>query len=230
VRRIDWLETAGPLGALLLQARWIKDGAPLRNRRAKQPGEAHTLRADAKVEAVPVADLDRGELTQCFGLFHSEKDALRALTEIARARELCLKALGLEAGEGSCFAHQMGKCKGACTGKEPAVLHDMRVRLALTPLKLKAWPFPGRIALRERPPWGGAAEFGPATDLHVIDRWVYLGTARIDEELAPLAAREPDAEFDADIYRILVRHLARHPRIDWIDLSAAAAPNSVSVD
>jgi DNA polymerase-3 subunit epsilon len=229
VRRIDWMETAGPLGALLLQARWIKAGKPPRNRRAKQGGEAHTLRAGARIEAVPIAGLDRADLMECFGLFHSEKDALRALTEIARARELCLKVLGLEAGEGSCFAHQMGKCKGACIGKEPAALHDMRVRLALASLKLKAWPFPGRIALRERPPWGGAPEFGPAADLHVIDRWVYVGTARTEEELAALAALESDAEFDADIYRILVRYLAQHPRVDWIELRAAA-PNSVSLD
>ncbi|HEX3846208.1 MAG TPA: hypothetical protein VHV81_02420, partial [Steroidobacteraceae bacterium] len=230
VRRLDWVETAGPLGALLLQARWINAGNPRRNRRARQGGEAHTLRARAKVEAVPIAGLDRGELMQCFGLFHSEKDARRALTEIARARGLCLKVLGLEAGEGCCFAHPMGKCKGACIGKEPAVLHDMRTRLALASLKLKSWPFPGRIALRERPPWGGAPEFGPATDLHVIDRWVYVGTARTEEELAALAARESDAEFDADIYRILVRYLAKHPRVDWIDLSAAAAPDFVSLD
>jgi hypothetical protein len=37
----------------------------------------------------------------------------------------------------------------------------MRVQLALSSLKLKAWPFPGRIALRERDSCGGA-------DLHVL--------------------------------------------------------------
>ena len=29
------------------------------------------------------------------------------------------QVLGLEKGNGRCFAHQLGKCKGACCGKEP---------------------------------------------------------------------------------------------------------------
>ena len=83
-------------------------------------------------------------------MFHSGKDARKALGDIARAQQLCLKVLGLEEGVGSCFAHQFGKCRGACIGKEPLILHDTRLQLALSSLKLKAWPFPGRVALRER--------------------------------------------------------------------------------
>ncbi len=42
-------------------------------------------------------------------------------------------------------------------------------------------------------------------DLHVIDHWAYLGTARTEEELAELRFRESSAAFDVDVYRILVR-------------------------
>ena len=140
------------------------------------------------VEAVAIDEVDRADLTRCFGVFHSEKDARKALCDIARARHLCLKVLGFEDGAGSCFAYQMGKCKGACVGKEPLILHNTRLQLALSSLKLKAWPFPGRIALRERDGRGGAPGFARGTELHVLDHWTYLGTARTDEQLAEVCA------------------------------------------
>jgi hypothetical protein len=69
--------------------------------------------------------------------------------------------------------------------------------------------------------WQGA-------DLHVVDHWTYLGTARTEEELAELGARESSAAFDVDVYRILVRYLAKKPNLDWLDLrhTAAAAYNA----
>ncbi len=63
--------------------------------------------------------------------FTREKDARKALSDIARASQLCLKVLGLEESDGSCFALQVGKCRGACVGKEPLILHAMRLKLAL---------------------------------------------------------------------------------------------------
>jgi DNA polymerase-3 subunit epsilon len=163
---------------------------------------------------------------QCFGVFHSAKDARKALSDIAGAHQLCRKLLGLEDGAGSCLAYQVGKCKGGCIGKEPLLLHDLRLQLALSSLKLKAWPFPGRIAVRERDPRGGqprgGPEFTPGTDLHVLDRWTYLGTARNEEELEALRAQPAVAAFDVDVYRILVRHFAKNPRLDWLDLRRGA--------
>src|SRR6202021_749146 len=151
VRHIDWAETAGELGALLREAEWIKTQKPLYNRRAKNPAHSYTLRAAAApgaAIAMPAAAqaIDSGDpadLEQCFGVFHSDKDARKALGDIARAQRLCLKVLGLEDGAGSCLAYQIGQCRGACVGKEPLMLHDLRVRLALSSLKLKPWPFPG---------------------------------------------------------------------------------------
>ncbi len=221
VRAVDWVETAGELGSMLLEAQWCNTLKPVYERRRKSKA-AFTLRMAAAapanappacpVHAAPIDELDPGDLEHCFGVFHAEKDARRALTDIARAQQLCLKVLGLEDGAGSCIAHQIGKCKGACTGREPLILHHMRLQLALSALKLKAWPFPGRIALRER---------GSRLDLHVVDRWMYLGTARTEEELAALISKDPGAAFDVDVYRILVRHFAKNPRVDWLDLSAS---------
>jgi DNA polymerase-3 subunit epsilon len=211
-RRIDWVETAGNLGAELKEAEWIKTQKPLYNKRLKPRSDTFTLRRGPSgrgVALAPLGDPVGGRLDDCFGLFQSAKDGRKALTEIARAHALCLKVLGLEEGAGSCFAHQVGRCRGACVGKEPHILHDTRLMMALSALKLKSWPYPGRVALRE-----GHAEF------HVFDPWVYLGTARSEDDLADIVAHASPAAFDVDVYRILVRYLRENPHADWRDLRA----------
>jgi DNA polymerase-3 subunit epsilon len=231
VRRVDWVETAGELGAMLREAQWLSTLKPLHNRRARSKEGSCTLRATGvrggaatpqgaarPVEAVAIEGLDSVDLANCFGVFHSEKDARKALGDIARAQNLCLKVLGIEDGAGSCLAYQVAKCRGACVGKEPLILHNTRLLLALSSLKLKAWPFPGRIALRERDPRDGNPEFGRGTDIHVVDQWAYLGTARTEEELAALGASDARPAFDVDVYRILMRYFAGRPKLDWHDL------------
>lgn len=221
VRRMDWVETAGELGAALLEAQWIRTGKPPHNQRRKSRETSFTLRVAAeRVETVPIDAFEPAQLAESFGIFNSEGDARKALVDIARAQQLCLKVLGFEDGPGSCVAFQMGKCRGACTGKEPPILHKMRLQLALSSLKLKTWPFPGRIALRERNP---GAEFQGVrdTDLHVMDPWAYLGTARCEEELAALRSKPAEAGFDADVYKILLRYISSHPKLDWMDLRGA---------
>jgi DNA polymerase-3 subunit epsilon len=217
VRRVDWVESAGELGAMLQEARWLKSQKPLYNRRAKSNAQAYTLRVNP-VEAAAIDGMDLTELMHCFGVFHSEKAARKALGDIARAQGLCLKTLGFEDGAGSCLAYQVGKCRGACVGKEPLILHSTRLQLALSSLKLKAWPFPGRVALREHDPRGGAPEFSRGADLHVVDHWAYIGTARTEEELDLLRAKDARPAFDVDVYRILMRYFANHPKLDWHDL------------
>jgi DNA polymerase-3 subunit epsilon len=216
-RRIDWVETAGDLGAQLKEAEWIKSQKPLFNKRLKPKSEGFTLQSSVYgrgVTLIALADLNPAELAGCYGVFQSHKDGRKALTDIAHAHSLCLKVLGLETADGgaSCVGYQIGRCKGACVGKEPLILHDMRLKIALAALKLKSWPFPGRVAIAE-----GRAEF------HVLDHWVYVGTARSEDELDELRTQAALAAFDADVYRILVRYLAKNPRIDWHDLRVSSA-------
>jgi len=230
VRRVDWSETVGELGALLREAQFIKQGRPSHNRRSKDCAGAATLRprcdGSGRVDCLRIEDLEAGDLAQCCGVFRSDKDARKALTDLARAHRLCLKVLGLEDGEGSCLALQVGKCKGACVGKEPKVLHDVRVRTALSALKIKSWPFPARIALREQD--------HDCVEFHVLDHWTYVGTARNEEELAALGSRSPAGgsgmargavTFDADVYKILVRYFSNHRRLDWHELRESTLLN-----
>ena len=216
VRRVEWEETAGELGASLLELEALRVQTPLYNRRVRSAERSVTLKLaedSTALAIVPIDELEPLELEGCFGIFHALKDARKALGEIARARGLCAKILGLEESAGSCLAHQLGRCKGACIGKEPLILHAVRVQMALASLKLKAWPFSGRVALRERSAFG-------AEVLHVLDRWRYIGTAYCEEELAAIATRVTPSAFDPQLYKLLVRYFAKHPKLDWHDLEA----------
>jgi DNA polymerase-3 subunit epsilon len=205
VRRVDWTETAGELGALLTESRWVKELRPLHNRRLRATGEVWTIQLTGEGEGVHARTVTLGEAgvsaADCHGTFRCERDARRALDELARAHGLCLRALGLERGEGSCFGFQVGRCRGACCGVETPALHAARVRMALARIKLRGWPFGGRIGIVERD-WRGIEE------IHVFDRWRYLGTAGSLEALDGLL---PEADFDLDCYRILCRFLDRPP-------------------
>jgi DNA polymerase III subunit epsilon len=216
VRRIEWEETAGELGAVLLEMEALRGQTPPFNRHIRTAERSVTIKLaedSTAVAIVPVDELEPFELEGCFGIFHALADARKALGEIARAHALCPKILGLEESAGSCLAHQLGRCKGACVGKEPLVLHAVRVQMALASLKLKAWPFPGRVALRERGAFGAEA-------LHVLDRWSHIGTAHSDEELASLSRRGGPQAFDPQLYKVLARYFAKHPQLDWHDLEA----------
>ena len=211
VRRVAWTETAGELGALLVEARAVKAEQPLHNRRLRASGVPWTIRlsgVDGAPSRAAIVEFDALSIEQqqeTYGLYRDRRSAQRALEEIARAHQLCLRALGLEtgagdpAGGGSCFAFQLQRCRGACVGRESAPLHDTRVRLALAAQRLKPWPYRGRILVGERD-WRGEE------DLHVLSGWKYLGTVREREAAEGLDAGE--ASFDADVYRILKRFLA----------------------
>jgi DNA polymerase-3 subunit epsilon len=223
VRRVDWVQTAGELGAMLREAQLIRVCKPRYNRRAKQGAGSLTLRLCAdgsgRVEVLRIEDLEASVLAECFGVFRTEKDARKALMDLAQVHHLCLKVLGLEDGAGSCLRMQVGKCRGACVGGESKLLHEVRVRMALSSLKIKSWPFAGRIALRERS--RGVEEF------HVLEHWAYVGSARSEEELAALSAVDRSAHaqsapaaavFDADVYKILLRYFSHHSKVDCREL------------
>ncbi len=213
VRRIEWIETAGEFGALITEARLVKERRPLLNRRLRASATFWAMRLSEEVDRPRVAivelDTDAGS-TDTYGLFRSRVEAERALTGIVRDQQLCAKWLGLELGGGSCVAYQLGRCRGACIGQEPAPLHAIRARLALSRLKRRDWPFAGRIGIRECD-WRGIEE------THVFDRWCYQGSFHGGAELAEFE-RRPE-RFDQDVYRILLRTFERPaPGLQLVEL------------
>jgi DNA polymerase-3 subunit epsilon len=212
VRRIEWQRTAGELGALLREAALVKQLQPAFNRRLRRPAEPCGFALDAKRLRL-VRDFGAESLEHVHGLFRSRRAALEALRGIADAHGLCLQTLGFDAGfstarRGACFRHQIRRCAGVCAGRESFAAHHARLAGALAALKTPAWPWRGPVGVVENDP------SRDATEVHVVDRWCYLGTARSEDEVPRLleGARRP--RFDLDQYKILARHLgAKRARV-----------------
>lgn len=202
-RHIDWIETAGELGALLLEARLVRELKPLYNRKLRGAAQIYTWIIADDGGAPRLAPLDHLQLSfeggDAFGLFRNEKAARKTLLAVAREKNLCLKVLGLEAARGSCFAYQLGRCAGACVGEEPLPRHGLRLKLALASQRVKSWPHPGPIGIRE-------VGENDLEQVHVIDEWRHVATLQEGDELPSRPGRlQP---FDLDVYQILLRYLS----------------------
>jgi len=205
VRRIDWKRTAGELGALLLEARLVKELAPEFNRQLRAAEGLCGFAFDGRrLRFAGAHEIDGDTLPFVHGVFRSKRAALQALRALADEHRLCLQALGFESGpQNACFRHQIGRCAGVCAGRESVHLHQARLAAALAAWKAADWPHPGPLGIVEK---NGESE---ETEVHVVDRWCYLGAARSDAEVAELLEGGRRGRFDFDHYRILARHLGR---------------------
>lgn len=204
LRRIEWIETPGEVGALLLEAKLVKERQPIHNRRLRRSTGlcAWQLVEDGQGGWMPALvrgpDLDPGRQDNLFGFFTSKTAATKALRTLADEHALCQASLGLEKVRSGqpCFGYQIKRCKGICIGAESRGLHGARLMMALRKLKIERWPYAGPIGLRE----------GEA--LQVIDNWCWLGTARDEDEVHTLLESGRPA-FDLDMWKILKKALAK---------------------
>ncbi|HWT28121.1 MAG TPA: exonuclease domain-containing protein [Methylophilaceae bacterium] len=217
IKRVEWRETAGEFGALLLESRLIKEMQPIYNRRLRNERQLCSWRiadtADTRplVTLVRESEIEATMVGQLFGTFRSKRQAVEVLQQIAENHGLCEKLLGLENGKGPCFAHQLRRCKGVCAGKEAPEIHYLRLQQALAAHRLKTWPYEGRIALRE---YDSASN---QTQIHVFEHWCHLVTASDEATLhESLETRRPLA-FDLDTYKLLLKELHRN-RLEIIRL------------
>jgi DNA polymerase-3 subunit epsilon len=215
VRRIDWKRTAGELGALLLEARLVKELAPEFNRQLRPTEGLCGFAFDGRrLRFAGAHEIDGDTLPFVYGVFRSKRAALQALRALADEHRLCLQALGFESGpQHACFRHQLGRCAGVCAGRESVHLHHARLAVALAAWKAADWPHPGPLGIVEK------NASGEDTEVHVVDRWCYLGAARSDAEVADLLEGGRRGRFDFDHYRILARHLGK-PGVRTVRLAA----------
>jgi DNA polymerase-3 subunit epsilon len=209
IKHIDWIETAGEFGALLLESRLVKERQPIHNRQLRRERQLCSWLLSKDPKCLPLLTLVREDqiipenMANLFGTFRSKRHAMDAIRNIADAHHLCLKVLGLEAGKGACFGSQIKRCKGVCLGKENAEIHYLRVQQALLSIKFKSWPFKGRIAVKEYNP------DNQKTELHVFDQWRHLDTLKSEIELHELDQSKQSLAFDLDTYHLLAKHLSK---------------------
>jgi excinuclease Cho len=204
-RRITHIRTAGEIGALLLEARLIKEQLPLKNQRLRRnrqlcawqlpsdpddPGTTNHMPTLVSTQSVNFA-----QSPHLHGLYRSPRAAREALSQLADTHRLCEGLLGLEklSGGRPCFRAMVNRCAGACAGRETREAHHARLMAAMERLRLNCWPHPGAVAIVE--------EGHGQRDFLVVRNWCFLGKAETLAEARSLD--QVAAGFDADGYQIL---------------------------
>lgn len=226
LRRVEYTETAGELGALLLELKQIKSLRPLYNRRSRAAKQLVSIELSKDdrgyLRARLVREIDPQRLGDYYGLFRSKRAAEQALQGIAARNELCNRLLGLESGEqGPCFQRSLGRCQGACDGGEDIARYNLRMQIAFHSLRLTTWPWSGAVGIVE------CSDDGERTDILVIYNWVHVTTVHSEDELHDLTLGHQSLTFDLDSYKLVVKSLMgpeRHKR-RIIELTDAGLPD-----
>ena len=207
IYRVDVQETAGELGALLLESRLIKELRPLFNVAARQRRRIIIARrtinsqgfAVVHLEAVDYLNLKEAE--PILGVFKHKSQAKEFLATIAKLHRLCPKLLRLEVTRGYCFSYHLGQCDGACMGEEDPVKYNARVEAAFEARRIKAWPYDGGVMIEERSPLETRRE------VFLIDNWCLIASFKIGENSVQQISNAQH-RFDYDSYKILFSYLA----------------------
>jgi len=196
--KITCIRTTGEIGALLLEARLIKEQQPLFNQKLRRSRQMCSLRIDGDTpEVVYSNQIDFSNTPDLYGLYASRHSALEALKNIADEQRLCLSVLGLEklSGNRPCFRAMLKRCAGACHGKETHAAHRARLLDSLSHSRVICWPYSGAIGLIET--------LDNETQIHVVNNWFYLGSVATIEQARTLHLTAPG--FDSDGYKILCK-------------------------
>ncbi|MGJ8581331.1 MAG: exonuclease domain-containing protein [Psychromonas sp.] len=217
VHHIEWIVTAGEFSALILESELVKSRSPLFNRQLRKPKALFTIywenTLNNPVSSPKIIDINslsaeskKASLKNTYGLFKGRKGASDSLKKLKDEHQLCAIQLGLEKGKGPCFAYQLKKCKGICCGKETPLSYQLRMQQALTPIKIKGWPYQGAIGIKE---------YNDKSDIsciHIISHWLYLGHVTNESELADFDFETP-TKLDIDFYKICISQLQKNHKL-----------------
>ena len=202
VKRIEIQETAGELGALLLESKLIKELRPLKNiaaRRRRRIIIATKTPNKLGFNVVSLKAIDYWSVdasTPVLGLFKTRTQAMEYLSDSARKYRLCPKLLKLEQPKRYCFSYHLGRCDGACMGEGDPDEYNARVDRAFEDRRIKAWPYEGTIVVEEESASNGTRE------LFFIDNWCLIGNYKLEERDSRHSVGGFH-RFDYDSYKIL---------------------------
>lgn len=198
IESMEFIKTAGELGALLKESETIKKLMPLYNRRLRYQ-EKMVVAVKKEVDGICTIEVeetdnpDINNLESICGVFKTKKQAREALVNIAKEHNLCDRFLGLEKTKHACFNSQLGRCKGICAGKEIPMKYNLRFIEAFLKTKIKSWPHKGPVVIKEVDPESGKEE------AFLIHNWCIV--QKTDETSLE------DLVFDYDVYKILRRFM-----------------------
>ena len=200
IESMEFIQTAGELGALLKESEQIKKLMPLYNRRLRYREKMVTA-VKKEVDGVYTIEIqetdgpDINNLESIMAVFKTKRQAKETLTHLAKDHNLCDKFLGLQKTKGSCFNYQLGRCKGICAGNEITMKYNLRFIEAFLKSKIKSWPYPGPVMIKEVDSNNGKEE------QFLIHNWCVVQKQEGDSK------NLEDLEFDFDVYKILRRFM-----------------------
>ncbi len=206
VTRVEVRETAGELGALLLESQLIKELRPMFNVASRQRRRLIIARRSTNsrgytvvnLEAVDFLDVRKTE--PILGVFKHKTQAKEYFDLIARTHRLCPKLLRLEVARGYCFAYHLGQCDGACMGDEDPAKYNARLEEAFEARRIKAWPYDGGVVVEERTEKNSLREF------FLIDNWCLVTSFKSVGDGFEKGAHVQH-RFDYDSYKILYSYI-----------------------
>ena len=229
IRRIETRETAGELGALLLESRFIKELRPMYNVRSRQPRRIIIARrvdneqgyAMVKLEAVDYLDLKPA--SPILGIFKHTTQAKEFLDKISKTHRLCSKLLRLETSRGCCFPYHLGLCDGACIGEEDPAAYNARVDAAFEARRIIAWPFDGPVTVEE------ISKDKKLREVFVIDNWCLIGTGKRNSCAGQSGSSSSPHRFDYDSYKLLYSYVMEEGNKVKIQKRDASIPREPSL-
>jgi DNA polymerase-3 subunit epsilon len=132
IASVQWEVTGSELIALIRESFEIKQNKPVYNRAQRKTRFEWGIYSEYDSSGYlnfmvkQVRDSDSH-----LSLFSSKEKARGKLLQLTETYHLCQKLTGLYETDGACFHHQVGICRGACTGKEAAEEYNERAEKAL---------------------------------------------------------------------------------------------------
>jgi DNA polymerase-3 subunit epsilon len=199
VHHVETIPTGSELAALLLESKMIKELMPVYNRMLRRASQYAML---VKKEDNGYANLavvsgnvdNETDLSTIYGVYRNRMKAKSTIIELTRAYQLCPKLMGIEKGKGACFSYSLGRCKGACIGKEEVAAYNARFETALERSKLSEWPFEGSIIV----------PVNEAGETVVIHNWI---VQRFNDGDGNELIVDVEPNFDIDEYKIIRRFI-----------------------
>ncbi len=208
IRHISFRETPGELAALLLESHLIKTLTPLYNRKLRRARKLVVTKRSYNDSGYIVLERDELDVAEShereliMATHASRTLATQSILSAVKTYDLCPKLCGLEKTKRACFSYQLGKCYGACIGKEPAEAYNARVVIAFSNKGIEPWPYNGAIVMTEKTDQNMSQGF-------VVNNWVIEGVVK--QVMDCDAYHEPyEAVFDMDAYRILRSYIFRY--------------------
>jgi DNA polymerase-3 subunit epsilon len=200
--KIESIPTKSEVLALLLESRLVKQLQPVYNRQLRRVNN-YCLVVRSEYDGYAQLSYEYGlpgesaEVGSIYGLYENKLKAKKWMDIIARTYDLCPKLMGLENTKKGCFWYSLGRCRGACAGKETSDAYNKRFDIALKDRKLDSWPYEKEIEVT-------VDSFGSKL---VIDNWI-IKQVRSD---IPLLRNTAKLSFDLDEYKIIKRYLKLKP-------------------